>query len=108
MTTTRTLAHDALGNIIAWIDSECTGPNPACRRAHRAGRIVHIIPAHTDPRAENCHIALNTYHYATRDDALAALEIAWKSSILVDNPRDRDEQYRLRHDVRIVKNTGNF
>lgn len=100
--------HDGPGNIIAWVDDSCEGSNDACIKARRQGRRVHIIPAHTDPRAENHRLALPTYHYATRNEAVMTLDIAWETAIEVDNPSDRDAAYARRVPVKIRKNTGNF
>lgn len=97
--------NDAQGNRLAIIRACCTGPNTRCRRAYRSGRTVHIIPV-TDH--ENFHIALPTYHYTSRDEALAALEIAMNTAITVDNPADRDAAYKAKVPVKILKHTGNF
>lgn len=96
------------GKIIAWGEMGCKGPNGKCRAGFRANRPYHIIPAHTDPRAETVQIALPSYHYASRDDALAALENAWNTAETVDNPIDRDNAYARKVPVKILKNTGNF
>lgn len=88
---------------IAWIDEECTGPNKNCKHASRHGLMIHIIPAHADPRAEHVHLALPTYHYATEQEALDALQRAWDTAITVDNATDRDAAYARKVPVKILK-----
>jgi hypothetical protein len=91
------------GILIAWLDYVCEGENENCVRGRWEGRLFHIIPAHTDPRAEHVRIALSTYHYATRDEAVAALETSWETAITVDNRRDRDNEYYHNRPVKIKK-----
>jgi hypothetical protein len=67
----------------ATIWTKCTGPNPACRAAHRAGRSVHIIP----PMGTNAPV-MGTYHYATEAEARAALVNATANAPMVDNDDD--------------------
>ena len=95
---------NAEGTIIAWLDDQCKGPNRECKAAFRANRPFHIIPGHDDPRAQDAHLALPTYHYASRDEAIEALENGWNTAITVDNARDRDEAYKTGRPVRIMKN----
>src|SRR6478609_1374977 len=76
------------------IRTDCTGPNRACRAAAKAGRTVHIIPS---PRT----VVLATYHYATEDEARAALAHAERFAPTVRNDadlvecRERNLSYRL-------------
>lgn len=72
----------------------CTGPNRACRAAHKAGRSVHIIPA---PGS----VVLPTYHFATETEARETLALAEKHAPTVRNDadlaecRERGIPYRL-------------
>ena len=91
------------GHEIAILREGCKGPNSACKRAARANRTIHIIPAHRDPRAQDAHLVLPTNHYATREEALEALEIAWNTAITVNNAADRDAAYETGRPVRIMK-----
>ena len=98
---------DDQGNIIAWLDDQCRGPNHNCITGYKNGKPFHIIPTHTDPRAADVHLALATYHYASRDEAIEALETSWATAITVDNLVDRDAAYRRNMPVKIKKN-GNY
>lgn len=60
--------------------TDCKGPNPACRAAHRAGRPVHVIPPRgrfeiVNDRARKLDptLVLATYHFATAEDGMAAI-----------------------------------
>lgn len=101
-------AHDTLitapdGALIAHGREGCTGPNAKCKRAAKRGLMYHIIPHHLDPRAEFAHLALPTYHYASRDEAVEALNKGWETAITVDNAIDRDAAYKRRVPVKILK-----
>lgn len=48
----------------------CTGPNRACRTAHRQGRSVHVIP---DRQADGRALVMPTYHYATSAEGIEAI-----------------------------------
>lgn len=65
----------------ATIHPTCTGPNRACRAAHRAGRSVHIIPGTRG-------LVLNTYHYATEEQAREALAYAEATAPTIRNDAD--------------------
>jgi hypothetical protein len=98
------LITNAQGHKIAWVREECFGPNQACKRASRKNRTIHLIPHHDDPRAHNAHLVPSTHHYATREEALEALEIAWNTAIMVDNAIDRDNAYKTGRAVLVMKN----
>jgi len=59
----------------------CTGPNTNCRKAYRAGRPVHIIPAHGG--VDTPHLVMNTNHYATVDEARAAVADAQVNAVRI-------------------------
>jgi hypothetical protein len=54
--------------------SVCTGPNPSCRKAHKEGRSVHVIPAmrRMDEPARPS-LVMPTYHYRTSADGIVAI-----------------------------------
>lgn len=55
------------------IEDMCKGDNPRCKAARKQGMFVHIIPSWS---RDTQSIILPTYHYSTREDAIAALERA--------------------------------
>jgi hypothetical protein len=66
--------------------SICTGPNRACRAAHKAGRSVHVIPGmvdSTEPR-----LVMPTYHYHTSADGIEAIMQAETTAPTVRNDAD--------------------
>lgn len=69
----------------------CTGPNKNCRAHHRAGRHIHVRPASSDNLGL---LSLPAYHYATLDDAVAAITDAWNNAITVTTASARDAGYR--------------
>lgn len=96
----RTLTRD--GVPIAWLSrNACT--NPECRKAHFAGRPVHITPAHTDPRANDFTLVLPDYHFETEDEAVAALDSAWATAEVANNVTERDDAYSRHVAVKIRK-----
>lgn len=96
------ITNDA-GDVIAQLREGCTGPNSRCKRDARTKGTFHIIPMHTDPRAENAHLTLPSYHAASRDEAVAMLENGWETAITVDNAIDRDAGYKRRIPVIVLK-----
>lgn len=97
----RTLTRD--GYPVAWISSSGSCSHPACRKARREGRPVHITPAPHDPRAENFTLALPEYHFATEDEAIAALDAAWDNAEIASNVEERDAAYARGVAVKIRK-----
>lgn len=87
--------------IIAWWFDDKSCENKACLAAIAAGRPVHIIPAHTDPRAEAVHLVLPDFHFATVDEATAALEVAWADAETVFTFADRNAAYARNVPVKI-------
>lgn len=75
----------------AAITYNCTGRggNARCRAAHKAGRPVHIIPPWS---SDTPTIVLPTYHYATEQEARAALAAADAAPIVTTD----DELYAYR------------
>lgn len=55
----------------------CTGRggNAACKKAAREGRQIHIIPLWSSDDVSN-RLVMPTYHYATREEAIAAVQLA--------------------------------
>lgn len=96
-----TIRNEA-GDTIAWMR---TGgcQNPRCRRAVKVGRAVHIIPAHTDPRAADVDLALPEYHFATAAEAVEALELAWETAETAETAEQRDDAYARGVAVKISK-----
>lgn len=72
------------------VEAKCTGRNPACRRARKAGRPVHLIPRTIKGRPS---LVLPDYHFATVDEALTAFAVADATApvVVVD-----DDLYRHR------------
>jgi len=54
----------------------CTGPNPACRKAAKEGRKVHVIPALPKEPGNEPYLVMPTYHYATEAEGEAAIQAA--------------------------------
>lgn len=72
--------------IVPTIRDTCDGPNRACRVAHRAGRPVHIIPPMVGADAPK--LILPTYHYATPQEAMTALEHAMATATTIRTDED--------------------
>jgi len=67
----------------------CTGPNAACRAAHRAGRSVHVIPSHHDPKQDtHGRLVMATYHYFTAQAGIAAVEAALRDARTVSSDEE--------------------
>lgn len=94
------------GHVIAWIKWPCTGPNEHCRVASKLGRRVHVIPAHTDPRAAGFSLVMPDYHFRTKADALLALEEAWINAETASTVAERDDAYARNVPVKIAKGVG--
>jgi hypothetical protein len=72
------------------LSTRCTGPNPACRKAHRDGRSVHVIPAipsmddfvieNDRARKLTPSLVMPTNHYATAAEGVAAIELAMRTA----------------------------
>lgn len=61
----RSMEGDA---VVGWIDLQCgdtSGCHPACKQGLAAGKPVHLIPRFGE--------ALDTYHFATVDEAVEVL-----------------------------------
>lgn len=71
---------------------DCRGTNPACRKARRAGRPVHVSP----PPFVNggAHrLVMDTYHYATEREGRDAIAAAEQTAPIVETD---DQLYALR------------
>jgi hypothetical protein len=89
------------GTVIAWVfRGKCQAIR--CRKAREAGLDIHLIPAHTDPRAENCTLALPNYHFATLDEAASALERAWKVAETANTIAERKSAYARNVPVKLA------
>lgn len=70
------------------LSHNCTGPNPTCRAAHRAGRPVHVIPdAGRNPGASPALI-MPTYHYPTEAHGVDAIYEAANTAPMVTSDED--------------------
>lgn len=97
--------RNAAGDVIAWVrDSGCEAD--ACIAAAREGFPVHLIPAHTDPRAAEASLAMPFYHFQTAEQAVTALERAWATARTAATTGERDEAYRRHQPVKILKGAG--
>lgn len=77
------------------LSTNCTGPNPTCRKEHRAGRHVHVIPAAPSLDAGTRPVlVMPTYHYRTAEGGLAAIAKAMISAPTVATDDDL-YHYRL-------------
>lgn len=94
------LKNDA-GTIIAWV-SRGTCDSDRCQKDREAGLTIHLIPAHTDPRAEHCTLALPNYHFATLDEAKSALERAWRVAETATTAAERDSAYARNVPVKLA------
>jgi hypothetical protein len=73
---------------IVVLNLDCTGPNPTCRRHHKAGRPVHVIP-HYDPYTEPA-LVMSSYHYRTVEEGTTAIEQARETAPTVATDADLD------------------
>ncbi len=69
-------------NII--VRDRCTGPNSACRAAHRVGRPVHAYPVNHQGPA----LVLPTYHFETADQARTLIAEAAETAPTVTTDDD--------------------
>lgn len=95
---------DASGAVIAWWSNRENCENEKCRKAIAEGRPIHLIPAHTDPRAvtEAVHLVLPTYHFATLEEAATTLEVAWLIAPVAETVEGRDFLYRRNIPVKVA------
>ncbi|AXI91376.1 hypothetical protein SAM9427_37045 (plasmid) [Streptomyces sp. ETH9427] len=77
----------------------CTGPNKACRAAHRDGRSVHIIPSGS---ADKGSLVLPTFHYETEEQARAAVEAARRDAVVIRSDEALFEARRLAQPYRLL------
>jgi hypothetical protein len=83
------------GTIIAWVfrnRERATCENDNCIKAISEGRLIHVIPAHTDPRAANGYLVMPTYHFATLPEVVKALDEAWDTAETVHTRSARDAE----------------
>lgn len=62
------------------IHDVCQGTNARCKAARKRSMFVHIVPGWS---IDTQSIILPTYHFASRDEATAALELARRTAPLV-------------------------
>jgi hypothetical protein len=74
------------------LSHDCTGPNRACRAAHRAGLPVHMIP---ESHPKRPRLIMPSYHFATV--AEGAVVIADANAVAPTVATDTD-LYRYRAD----------
>lgn len=96
--------YDTDGNLIAWTNDGSECENERCFVENDKGRRVHIIAAHTDPRAADVSLVLPTWHYESVEDALTALELGWEFSEFADTIPERDDAYARHVPVRLAHN----
>ncbi|MER7688778.1 hypothetical protein [Streptomyces sp. NPDC097610] len=78
---------------------ECTGPNRHCKKAHRQGRTVHIIPA---AFADSSHLVLPTNHYTSEEKARSAVAYARRTAAIITTNEQLYEARRLRQPYRLL------
>jgi hypothetical protein len=64
----------------------CTGPNRACRAAHKSGRSVHVIPESGGPKSPR--LVMPTNHYRTSAEGVIAIAEAEESAPTVSSDAD--------------------
>jgi hypothetical protein len=96
--------YNAANDLIAhWSDDPKGCANPMCKKAIREGRTVHVIPSCVDPRQADWTLNLRNWHYATVEEAVAAIETGWETAIEVRGVEERDAAYELGVPVKIYK-----
>lgn len=60
---------------------QCSGPNAACRKAHLAGRSVHILLG-DHPKG---HLVLPTYHFTTEVEGRTMLLRAKRRAVMINS-----------------------
>lgn len=63
------------------IRANCKSPNANCRRAFKGGNAIHAIPMIEG----NAYLVMPSYHFASRDDAIAAIENAYHNAITIES-----------------------
>ncbi|QDQ91585.1 hypothetical protein FND50_12660 [Rhodococcus sp. WB9] len=76
--------------INAW---ECKGPNVNCRQAHREGRSWHVTPPQFP---SGVHVVLPTYHYATLELGVEAVNQALRNAPTITNDEDLARYRKMR------------
>jgi len=101
---------DQDGNTIAFLfnDPRCADEraNPSCKKAVRTGKPWHIMPWYTDPRSIRYTLAMRRHHFATEEEAIHALEVAWHTGIIVETVEGRDAVYRSGNDPVLIDRNG--
>ncbi|MEU9925074.1 hypothetical protein AB0H51_27965 [Streptomyces griseoluteus] len=81
------------------ITEDCTGPNRRCKKAHRQGRTVHI---RAERFADGSHLVLPTNHYATVEEARAAVDAARAKAVTITRDDELFRARRLRQPYRLL------
>lgn len=67
---------------------ECTGPNKACKGHAAAGRTWHVIPPHPLNEGAASHLVMPSYHYATLEEGVHAIEEAQRTAHTVSSDEE--------------------
>lgn len=78
-----------------FITHDCKGTNPACRKARKEGRPLHMVPMNFEGQS----VVLPDCHFVDLTQALTAYELVATQGVLVHNSTERDAAYA---DDRIV------
>lgn len=84
------------------IDSNMGCTHPACKKAIKAGRPVHLItPTYAD---DNASLSMRNHHYATVYEAQQAYLNVRHNAVTARTASERDAAYARNVDVWIVNN----
>lgn len=82
--------------IQAW--QGCTGPNPACRKAHAQGLVWHVIPSHPRNAGRDSYLIMPTYHYASLEEGVEAI---LEAEATAKEPASDEEWLRLEREGKV-------
>lgn len=92
-----------VGNQLSEVDlvvlnHDCSGPNPACVRAHAEGRRVHMFDSPLAHRDGQGRLVLPSYHFFSVADGVAAISRALDTAVTVSSD---EEWLRLEREKRV-------
>jgi hypothetical protein len=87
--------------VAGFIDTDCSGPNKHCRRAHAQGSKIHFCPPQRDNQPGP--LLLPNYHFASIEDAEEAYWRAVLSARIVTSAEARDAALARHEPVYVLR-----
>lgn len=92
--------RDNEGKTIAWANTKGDCENPNCRKGIADNRPIHVISYDED---KPYHLVMPDNHYVSIQEGLDAIAKAEETAITVNNRTDRDNAYKRKVPVKILK-----